>query len=107
MDAGSRSGERGVLVQAESLREHLEGHAVADVGEFSAVEVVSDAFRGRLLGRSSQTKRAAGSMNRLISQALARRSTQGLARVAQVRGLVRRAIGRAQPAARYPRLTRR
>ena len=43
------------------------------------------AFFGNALGRSSHVKRASRSMKRLISQALARRSTQGDLRVAQTR----------------------
>ena len=43
------------------------------------------AFFGHSLGRAIHAKRASRSMNRLMSHALARRSTHGVFRVAQTR----------------------
>jgi hypothetical protein len=42
MDARPDCDERRVLVQAETLHEHFEGHLVPDVGELRAVEVIAD-----------------------------------------------------------------
>src|SRR5258705_2350291 len=48
MDARPDCDERRVLVQAETLHEHFEGHLVPDVGELRAVEVIADGLAGEV-----------------------------------------------------------